>query len=138
MFLMFKLFAFAVVFVAATVFIAPAFTGSGSDEVAADVTQFKMDIPDRAPARSDEGITLNHIKQMASLDNQDVTSIDPSLLQELAAQNPEDVIQAIRAGGDGDVTEQTKRLITVAVGKARGIIEEDGFFVKPGHTQPKE
>lgn len=135
---MLKFFAFVVVLVACTVFIAPAFTDSGSDEIAAELTQFKMDIPERAPTRNSEGITLNHIKQMASLENGDVTSLDPSVLQELAKQNPEDLIQAIRAGGDGEVTEQTKRLVTFAVGKARGMIEEDGFFVKPGHTKPQE
>lgn len=138
MFLMFKVFAFVVVLVVGTVFIAPAFTGSGPDEATAELTQFRMDIPERPMESGSNGITFSHIKQMASLKDGDMPSMNPSMLQELARQNPEDVIQAIRSAGDGDVTEQTRHLVTIAVGKARGLIEEDGFFVKPGHTKSKE
>jgi len=145
-----KFFTFAVIMIVGTIMMAPAFTDSGLDSEAREIAQFKMKVPEQLatkktveplalwPEKRSEGISLSQIRAIAGLEQGGHEVVSPSLLKELATQNPGDLLEAIRPSAEGDVSEQTKQLITLAVGKAREMIGEDGLFVKPGHTKPKE
>jgi hypothetical protein len=127
MFMMLKVFGFAVFAVLVTVYVAPAFTESGADE-SGDVEPFKMKAPKPQPSSFQAVPTLEQIKTLAANGGADDVSLDFSTLEYLAAQNTDDLIAAIKAGAKGDIPEQTEKLVISAVEKARDIVEKDGFL----------
>lgn len=137
MFKMLKFFIFAVIAVLVSVFVVPVFTGYGADE-AGDVAQFEMKVPSPKPSSRQAVPTLEQIKALAANSGSDGLSLNFSALKNLASQNPEDLIAAIKAGTKEDIPENTEQMVIAAVEKAREMIEKDGLFVQPGHTKPQE
>jgi len=97
-----------------------------------------MKAPKPQPSSLQTGPTLEQIKALAAKGGADGLSLDFSTLKNLAAQSPDELIAAIKAGAKGDIPEHTEKLVIAAVEKAREIIEKDSFFVKPGLTKPHE
>lgn len=137
MFMMLKFFGLAVVAVFITIVLAPVFTGSGGDE-SEDVEQFKMKAPDPKPYSLKTSPTLDQLKALVSNDETDGLSLNFSSLKSLAAQNPDELIAAIKSGAKGEIPHNTEELVISAVEKARELIEKDDLFVSPGHTKPQE
>lgn len=137
MFFMMKVFAFAAVLLIGTIYIAPALTKTNTDSEVGDIAQFRMEIPERAVKAGRGEFDIGIIQTLADI-NSGRTDISTDTLRNIAGKDPEELAKIVQAGLGGDVTQQTKMAIGLAVNKAREMIKDDGFFVKPGHTKPRD
>jgi hypothetical protein len=129
-----KFMLFAVVAVIASVMVAPFFTDGGSDTE--EVAKFTMERPETVERSSAGSVTLDQLHSLATMKASELDSLDMDLVRDIAGENPGELMNALQ--GDATADDQTKRIVEFAVGRARDMIETDGFFVKPGTTKPQE
>jgi len=129
-----KFVVFAAIAVIGSVMVAPVFTGG--DKEAADIATFSMDRPDKVSRSPAEGVTFEQLQTLAAMKASELDSLDMDLVRGIAGEDPGELMNALSGDAAGD--EQTRRLVEFAVGRARDMIEADGFFVKPGTTKPQE